>query len=226
MSIDGEVHSVNVLERSEATQQPVDASGLPEAYGVDEVELLCRGPRQVFVYWEVTDAGLADARDHLRLAADQGMLVLRIFDTTLQHDGREQRDVHDVAIEDPVGSHYLDAPRPGSVARAAVGLLSAEGLFVPIAHSSPLHVPPEQPARETSAEWLNVQPVQGRGYERERIVARPDPSHQERGVPFGIRNREQKEDAGSERCWFDGPSHGKGSGGLAGAPAAPNASRE
>jgi hypothetical protein len=198
-------------------QRPAAFDDLPSSYGKDEIALLCQGPRQFFVYWEVTDAGLADARDHLRLAAGQGTLVLRIFDMSVQPGGRELRDVRDVTIEEPIGSQYLDVQRAGAVVRAAVGLLSAEGLFVPIAHSSPLQVPPEQPARETSAEWLNVQPAQGRGWERERIVARPDPTHQERAVPFGVRGRGRHEETDSERMWFDGPPQGKGSGGLSGA---------
>lgn len=208
---------MNVLDRPEPLPRPAEFEDLPSSYGKDEIALLCQGPRQFFVYWEVTDAGLADARDHLRLAAGQGTLVLRIFDTSVQPGGRELRDVRDVTIEEPVGSQYLDAQRAGAVVRAAVGLLSAEGLFVPIAHSSPLQVPPEQPARETSAEWLNVQPAQGKGWERERIVARPDPNHQERGVPFGVRGRGRHEEADTDRMWFDGPPQGKGSGGLAGA---------
>jgi hypothetical protein len=221
-----------------------DLGELPETYGKDEVELLCKDPHWCFIYWEVTEAGLAAARSHLGVAEDQGRLLLRIFITTAQPGGRELRDLRDVTLEALFGRRYIEVPRPGSLVRAAVGLLSPEGLFAPIAHSSLLRVPPGQPANETSAEWLSVQPQRSEGRQRERIVAaRPEPAHHERGVPFSVRGegRAPAEVPGSagERLWFDppagarssdpgagprrtdAPALGSGSGGLSTAPGDP-----
>ncbi|MFO0579905.1 MAG: DUF4912 domain-containing protein [Polyangia bacterium] len=192
-----------------------DLGELPETYGKDEVELLCKDPHWCFIYWEVTEAGLAAARSHLGVAEEQGRLLLRIFITSAQPGGRELRDLRDVTLEALFGRRYIEAPRPGSLVRAAVGLLSPEGLFAPIAHSSLLRVPPGQPANETSAEWLSVQPHRSEGRQRERIVsARPEPAHHERGVPFSIRGegRAAIEGAGAapgslgDRLWFDPPA--------------------
>ena len=196
-----------------------DLGDLPETYGKDEVELLCKDPHWCFIYWEVTEAGLTSARSHLGVSEEQGRLLLRIFITSAQPGGRELRDLRDVTLETLFGRRYIEAPRPGSLVRAAVGLLSPEGLFAPIAHSSLLRVPPGQPANETSAEWLSVQPHRSEGRQRERIVsARPEPAHHERGVPFSVRGegRAPSEGPGAgpgsapgslgDRLWFDPPA--------------------
>ena len=39
----------------------LDLQELPETYDVDEVEVMYKDPWWAFVYWEVTDAGLAAA---------------------------------------------------------------------------------------------------------------------------------------------------------------------
>src|SRR5262249_28428929 len=66
--------------------------------------------------------------------------------------------------------------------RVAVGLLSKEGYFAPIAHSSLLRVPPAEP-QPGSVEWMEVLPAKGRGRIREPLViVRRGAEHAERGV--------------------------------------------
>ena len=55
----------------------------------------------------------------------------------------------------------FEAPRQHSVFRVAIGLLSAEGLFAPIAHSQAVRMPPHQASGDTSIEWLHVPPLRG-----------------------------------------------------------------
>ncbi len=160
------------------------STDLPETYGVDEVEILCKDPWWYFVYWEVTDAGLSAAREQLGGSAKTAKLVLRAFigasNTAVK--GRETRDVPLLAQH---GRRYLEAPRSNTLLRVAVGLLSLEGYFAPIAHSSLLRVPPQQPSSDTRVEWLHVTPAHSDGRLHERIVKEPPAApHIERELPW------------------------------------------
>jgi len=166
---------------------------LPETYGVDEVEILCKDPWWYFAYWEVTETGLNAAREQLGLSAKEAKLILRVFATGgqggLQNGAssrsRDGREIRDVPVQAHHGRRYLEAPRPNSLLRVAIGLLSPEGFFAPIAHSSLLRVPPQQPSAETTVEWLHVLPAKSDGRQHERIVkAAAPPEHKERELPW------------------------------------------
>jgi hypothetical protein len=164
---------------------------LPETYGVDEVEILCKDPWWYFAYWEVTETGLAAAREQLGPSAKEARLILRVFATGGSSSAaggarsRDGRDIRDVPVQTHHGRRYLEAPRPNSLLRVAIGLLSPEGFFAPIAHSSLLRVPPQQPSAETNVEWLHVLPAKGDGRQHERIVKAAAPTdHAERALPW------------------------------------------
>ena len=159
----------------------LDFEELPERYGVDECEVLYKDPFWVFAYWEVTDGGLAAARAQLGQSADGARLVLRLFTTVPKPEGVD-RQLHDVELPSHQGRRYLQAPRPGAHLRVAVGLLSREGYFAPIAHSSLVRVPPAEP-QPGPVEWMEVVPARTRGRTREPIViGRRGAEHAERGV--------------------------------------------
>lgn len=158
----------------------LDFEELPEAYGVDECELLVRDPFHLFAYWEVTEHGLHVARGHLGDEAREAKLVLRLF---IVGPSRETRD-H--PLEHHRGRRYWPTPRPGIQLRAACGLVAPSGLFAPIAHSSTVRVPPAEPAPSDAGalRWMEVAPPASDGREREpiRIVRRdiPPSEHVER----------------------------------------------
>lgn len=191
-------------ERSRRAKQPngtaphepaqmLDLCELPETYGRDEVGILTKDPQWYFVYWEVTKSGEATAREQLGPSGDKARLVLRLFTTLVGgHPAgpgagaatRESRELRDVPLPHPHGRKYLEAPRPGAMVRAAVGLLSVEGYFAPIAHSALVRMPLQQAAPQTSVEWLHVLPPRSQGHKRERIVAVPPAvQHEERALP-------------------------------------------
>lgn len=175
---------------------------LPETYGVDEVGVLPKDPWWYFVYWEVTEAGLESARDQLAASDEQARLVLRVLSSAGERRGRDSRDIRDIPVEMTArhGRRYLEAPRANAVFRVAIGLLSPEGLFAPIAHSPMVRMPPQQASGDTSIEWLHVLPSRGDGRQRERIVTASQ-EHSERM-------------AAPRPSAADG--HGKGHGGLGG----------
>lgn len=170
--------------------QMLDLCELPETYGKDEVAILTKDPQWYFVYWEVTEGGEASAREQLGPSGAGARLVLRLFTTLTgpggpgQGAGRETRELRDVPLPQHHGRKYLEAPRPGALVRAAVGMLSVEGYFAPIAHSALVRMPPQQAAAQTSVEWLHVLPPRSQGHKRERIIAVPPPApHEEQPRP-------------------------------------------
>ncbi|MBL8636245.1 MAG: DUF4912 domain-containing protein [Myxococcales bacterium] len=205
-SKDTEAHTfTGATEADAATAQPTDASAdeqarlkrrlghershdgdLPETYGRDEVEILPKDPHWYFIYWEVTDAGLKAAEQQLGLSDGDGKLVLRVFVTTYTTPGgKDHREIRDLHLHARHGKKYLESPRAGAHLRAAVGLLTTEGLFAPIAQSQPLRLPPTQPSTDTAVEWAHVQPGQLDGKQREHIlISRPERAHKERALPW------------------------------------------
>jgi hypothetical protein len=140
-----------------------------------------KDPFWVFAYWEVTEGGLSAARAQLGQSAASARLVLRMFTTVPSGDSVERR-TDDVDLPWNHGRRYLSAPLPGAHLRIAVGLLSREGYFAPIAHSSLVRVPPAD-AQPGPVEWMEVVPPRTRGRQREPLViVRRGADRAERGV--------------------------------------------
>jgi hypothetical protein len=162
----------------------LDLDELPETYGFDECEVLYKDPSWAFAYWEVTDHGLNAARAQLGPSAQSARLVLRLF-STVQTAGGVERQLHDLELTWNHGRRYFQVPRSGAHLRIAVGLLSPEGYFAPIAHSSLIRVPYSEPGPEGPVEWMEVLPGRSRGREREPLViVRRGHEHVERAI-FG-----------------------------------------
>jgi len=171
------------VEPPEGPKEPIgmlDFEELPEAYGVDECEVLFKDPYWVFAYWEVTDGGISSARAQLGQSALSSRLVMRMFTTVPGPEGVD-RQIHDVDLPWNHGRRYLQTPKPGAHLRVAVGLLSGEGYFAPIAHSSLVRVPPAEP-QPGSVEWMEVVPPKTRGRQREPLVIVRRGGHAERGI--------------------------------------------
>jgi hypothetical protein len=131
-----------------------------ETYNLDECEILFKDPSTVFVYWEITEAGLEAARAQLGPSALATRRVLRLF-TTISGPRGVERLINDIDIHWNHGRRYLQVLRSGAHVRVAVGLLAPEGYFASIAHSQLVRVPPEGPAPPSAdVEWMEVQPGQ------------------------------------------------------------------
>ena len=193
----------------------LDIEELPETYGLNECEVLYKDPFWVFAYWEVTDEGLSSARAQLGPSAGESRLVMRLFTTVAGGNGVE-RQIHDIDLSWNHGRRYLQSPKPGAHLRIAVGLLSREGYFAPIAHSSLVRVPSPEPT-EGPVEWMEVIAGKSRGKEKEALViVRRGQQHVERGV-YGNGRQPEPPSAGppgaSRGRWNPGSGSG-GSGGV------------
>ncbi len=186
-----------------APSEPIgmlDFEELPETYGVDECEVLFKDPFWVFAYWEVTEGGISSARAQLGQSAQSSKLVMRMFTTVPGPEGVD-RQIEDVDLPWNHGRRYMQAPKPGAHLRVAVGLLSGEGYFAPIAHSSLVRVPPAEP-QPGPVEWMEVVPEKTRGRTRQPIViVRRGASHDERGI--------KSPDVGADEARGTSPSAGR-----------------
>lgn len=154
----------------------------PPGYGVDECGLLVRDPWHLFVWWELTATGLDEARRQLGDEAGVARLVLRLFAVAPPGERGPERESHDQELDAEQGSRQLASPRPGVKVRAAVGLVTPSGLFVPVAESGALQVPPSEVAARLADEWIELAPESGTADERwaPRVLRR------ERGGERGV----------------------------------------
>ena len=187
----------------------LDLAEPPETYNIDECEALYKDPHHVFVYWEITEHGLAAAHAQLGPSAVSTRRVLRLF-TTLSGPRGIDRHVQDVDIDWNHGQKYLAVPKPGAHLRVAVGLLSSEGYFASIAHSSLVRVPPTGPAEAVAEDWMEVQPGQP------GVIIKAALAIGRRGIGFTERGvvHETPERHGGPAPGTPGYGNGSGSGGL------------
>src|SRR5206468_1735124 len=84
-------------------------------------------------------------------SADGARRVLRLFITSPSGSGGTHRDLQDIEVQWNHGRRYLHVTQVGAHLRVAVGLLSQEGYFAPIAHSSLVRLPPAGPSGDAGA---------------------------------------------------------------------------
>ncbi len=119
----------------------LDDAPLPERYDVDEAVVMPVDPTTAFVYWELREATLAQAR---RLAP-QGRLAIRLFVETATWQGAVS-STRDIITEATVGDYFVFGLPEGAVLRASIGWLLGEAFDV-IATGPAYHAPPAAPSR-------------------------------------------------------------------------------
>jgi hypothetical protein len=168
----------------------LDYEELPDAYGIDDVFLMAQDPWTLFVYWEVTADGRANAHSQIGAEGHASRLILRLYVVSSTAEGVVDESL-DVDLSWDHGRRYLPAPRPGARVTVAVGLRAPSGAFAPIAHSRTVLVPPSEPAPEGPVEWMEVVTPKRRGLELEPIAVVT------RGKERVVRGAPPRWDAGS-----------------------------
>src|SRR5580693_526772 len=114
----------------------IDAGDLPWAYGQDRITAMVRDPDSAYLYWEITDEGIAAARARLGPAGEHGWCNLRIYDTTgTTFDGTNAHDYFDIRVDRADREYFVMIRRPGSSMHAEIGIKTYEGYFQPVARS-------------------------------------------------------------------------------------------
>lgn len=135
----------------------VDAGELPWAYGEDRITAMVRDPDSAYLYWEITDEGIAAARARLGVAGQHGWCNLRVYDTTgRDFDGVNANDYFDIRVDRHDREYFVMIRRPSSSMHVEIGIKSHEGYFQPIARSGRADFPRSGPSPNTNLEWMTV----------------------------------------------------------------------
>jgi hypothetical protein len=147
------------LHGSSAPRQ-LDSTPVPWGYGEDRITALVRSPDSLYLYWEITDAGIERARSRLgRAGAPEAgaWFNLRLYDTTGRHfDGTNANHYVDQRVDRAERDRFVAVGRPGSSLHAEIGVMTYEGYFQPIARSGRADFPRKSPSPDTSLEWMTV----------------------------------------------------------------------
>jgi hypothetical protein len=172
----------------------LDDAPLPTRYDVDECVAIPVDPTTLYVYWEVRDATLAQAR----AAHAGGAVTLRLVVLVPTWDG-PRATTRDQAVTSQLGEWFVRDLPAGCVVRAAIGWLHGE-TFVPVAHAPALETPPGSPSplladvlvRWTPRGTLALSPDDADAASIERALGRirreSDRAHREAlrsGMPLG-----------------------------------------
>ncbi len=127
------------------SDKPADGlEGLPPGYGLTFVRGWMRDPRHLVAVWDVNDPRAVAQAD----AIGWDRACLRAL------DGRN-RTVLQVLVGSRSGTHHLALP-PGRSIRLAIGLERPDGVFLTLARSAPVRLPPGRPVGHGPVERLFV----------------------------------------------------------------------
>ncbi len=136
---------------------PFDGLPLPWSYGDNRITAMVRSPDSLYLYWEITDEGIADARRRLGAGGAQAWCNLRVYDTTgREFDGINANDYFDVRIERTDREYFLNLHRPTASFHVEVGIKSHEGYFQAIARSGRADFPRKGASPNHALEWMTV----------------------------------------------------------------------
>ncbi len=135
----------------------IDAAAVPWGYGENRITVVVRDPDSAYLYWEITDEGIAAARVRLGNAGGDGWCNLRVYDTTgREFDGTNAHDYFDIRVDRVDREYFLMIRRPTSTLHVEIGVKSHEGFFQPVARSGRADFPRNAPSPNTSLEWMTV----------------------------------------------------------------------
>jgi hypothetical protein len=145
-----------------APPPPLRTGELPWGYGENRITAIARDPDSAYLYWEITDEGIAAARSRLGPPGAEGWCNLRVYDTTAKSfDGTNANDYFDIRVDRNDREYFVMIRRPTSAMHAEIGVKTYEGYFQPIARSGRVEFPRNSPSPNTALEWMTVSTDEG-----------------------------------------------------------------
>ena len=133
----------------------------PVTYGENRIALMVRDPYWLFSYWEFAPDLEADLTE--RLGADvvaKSRLILRVYDVT-DNDPQHADGWHDIEIATGARNWYINVMRVEREYCVDIGLLTPDGVFILIARSNRVSLPPVGPSDVVDEEWVVVEALDG-----------------------------------------------------------------
>ncbi len=123
---------------------------LPGRLPATTLEAMPRDPHWIFLYWEISEEDEERIRsEHGDWVFHHGLSILRVYE--LNTDTKR-----DIPILLDSRNWYLPT-KPDHEYRFELGLVMANGQFIPIAASGSVHMPAVQPSFEDQEEWLAIE---------------------------------------------------------------------
>jgi uncharacterized protein len=120
----------------------------PGGYGQSRIVLMPRDPQWAYTYWDVPN----EHRQSLRSQGGQ-QLALRICDATeINLDYQMPHSVQEYPCDELAREWYLPIPVSDRDYVAEIGYRCADGRWLVLARSAPVHIPPAYPS-----DWINDQ---------------------------------------------------------------------
>lgn len=121
---------------------------LPEGYGESRIVLMPRDPQWAYAYWDVPN----EQREELRR---QGgiRLALRFYDVTdIDLNTQRPHSLQQYECDELAREWYLPVPVSDRDYLIEIGYICADGRWLVLARSTPVHIPPVYPS-----EWMDEQ---------------------------------------------------------------------
>ena len=157
--------ALSTPRRSPRSEGPSPSAAWSLAAARSRLSLVPISPREVYAAWTVRPDDWTAALEWLGDEAPRAALTIRMLDITdLQFDGGDatahsQWDIDPGLTET---SRTLSVAFPGRSVAARLGVRTPRGVFLPLAHARPCHLPREALAPSEPVRRLRVLPGRGR----------------------------------------------------------------
>jgi uncharacterized protein len=126
----------------------------PPPRNLDRCRLMVRDPHCVHAYWEVTEESVERLTTELAGEFSESRPILRVHGIPISGDPDEPpAGFFDVDLAADATSAYVDVPRPNRGYRVDVGVVTAQGLFIPLASSNTVITPRDSASRDVTEAW-------------------------------------------------------------------------
>lgn len=115
---------------------------LPSGYGESRIVLMPRDPQWAYTYWDIPN----EHKQDLRQQGGQ-QLALRIYDVTdISLENQSPHSIQEYPSDELAREWYLPIPVSDRDYVVDIGYRSADGRWLVLARSAPVHVPPVYPS--------------------------------------------------------------------------------
>lgn len=129
-----------------------EINDLPEGYGETRIVLMPRDPQWAYTYWDIPN-------DHKVILRNQGgqQLALRLYDATdIDLAYQVPHSVQEYPCDELAREWYLPLPVSDRDYVIEIGYRCADGRWLVLARSAPVHVPPTYPSDWVEDQFITV----------------------------------------------------------------------
>ncbi len=130
------------------------SAGLPESYGDNRIVALVKDPHAIYIYWELDEDKLEQARGVLDADTASLTCVLRVYEVTGPGPvGDKSGRYFDVPVDVGSKNTYLRVNRDDCEYVIAIGLMSDDRRFAPVCYSNRVRTPKGAVSESRDSQW-------------------------------------------------------------------------